>query len=51
MAMVPLKTLTKAIGVEEQVSFFALELNNPAKAAEVAQELWQRLFPDLDFPN
>ncbi len=48
MAIVPLKTLTKAIGVEERVSFFALELTNPAKAAEVAEEL-SEAFPDLDF--
>ncbi len=48
MAMVPLETLTKAIGVEDQVSFFALELTNPAKAAEVAKDLAE-VFPDLDF--
>ena len=48
VAIVPLQTLTTAIGVENQVSFLALKLGNPAKAAEVADDLVEA-FPDLDF--
>jgi len=46
--LVPLRSLQGAIGIEDRVSFFALDLEEPARAAEVAASLSAR-FPDLGF--
>ncbi len=48
VVLVPLESLTKAIGIENKVSFFALELAEPSKAKEVTEDLAE-LFPELDF--
>ena len=48
VVLVPLESLTKAIGIENKVSFFALELVEPSKAKEVTEDLAE-LFPELDF--
>ena len=46
--LVPLKSLQAAIGIRNRVSFFALDLAEPARAGEVAAEL-TRAYPDLGF--
>lgn len=37
--LVPLKPLQRAIGIEDRVTFFALDLAEPGRAAEVAERL------------
>jgi putative ABC transport system permease protein len=46
--LVPLSSLQEAVGITEQVNFFAIELQDSWRAAEIAEELSQR-FPDLGF--
>lgn len=46
--LVPLPALQKSIGISKRVSFFALSLKEPAKAASVAATLGKR-FADLSF--
>ena len=45
---VPLEPLQDAIGIRDRVTFFALDLANPARAAETAEEL-AAAFPKLGF--
>jgi len=46
--LLPLTSLQNAIGIRDRVSFFALELTEPARAAEVAETL-SEAFPKLGF--
>ena len=46
--IVPLKSLQAAIGIRNRVSFLALDLEEPARAGEVAAALTQA-YPDLGF--
>ena len=46
--LVPLGRLQNAIGIPDRVTFFALDLAEPAKAEEVAQEL-SAAYPELGF--
>lgn len=46
--LVPLSSLQDAIGIDDKVSFFALELAEPSRAAEVALDLGER-YPELGF--
>ena len=46
--LVPLPRLQEAIGITDRVSFIALDLDEPGRAAETAEALGQA-FPDLGF--
>ena len=46
--LVPLESLQEAIGISDKVTFLALDLNEPTRAATVAERLAQD-FPDLGF--
>ena len=46
--LVPLRALQAAIDIEDRVSFFAVKLAEPARAAEVAEALSER-YPNLSF--
>ncbi len=46
--LVPLQSLQKAIGIRDRVSFFALDLAEPARASEIAAAL-SADFPELGF--
>lgn len=46
--IVPIDSLTEAIGVNERTSFFVLELAEPSKAADIAEQLSEQ-FPELGF--
>ncbi len=46
--LVPLQSLQRAIGIRDRVSFFALDLAEPARATEIAAAL-SADFPDLGF--
>ena len=46
--LVPLGVLQAAIGIPDRVTFFALDLAEPSRAAETAQEL-STAFPELGF--
>ena len=46
--LVPLGVLQTAIGIPDRVTFFALDLAEPSRAAETAQEL-STAFPELGF--
>ncbi|MEM6427746.1 MAG: ABC transporter permease [Deinococcota bacterium] len=46
--LLPLSSLQDAIGIDDKVSFFALELVEPNRAAEVAVDLGER-YPELGF--
>ena len=46
--IVPLAALQEAIGIDDRVSVFALELDEPARTRDVASALGER-FPDLGF--
>ncbi len=46
--LVPLQPLQEAIGIRDRVTFFALELSQPAKAAETAV-LLSEAYPELGF--
>ena len=46
--LVPLSVLQAAIGIRNRVSFFALDLEEPARAGEVAAELTSA-YPELGF--
>lgn len=46
--LVPLSSLQRATGIRDRVSFFALDLEQPTQAAEVAQDLGEA-FPQLGF--
>ena len=46
--LVPLELLQGAIGIPDRVTFFALDLAEPARAAEIAQDL-SAAFPELGF--
>ena len=46
--LISLESLTRAIGIDDRVSFLALELSDPSKANDVTKELAE-LFPELDF--
>jgi putative ABC transport system permease protein len=46
--LVPLRSLQEAVGIRDRVSFFALDLEEPARAAETAQTL-SEAYPELGF--
>ena len=46
--LVPLKPLQRAIGIEDRVTFLALDLAEAGRAAEIAEELGQT-YPELGF--
>lgn len=46
--LLPLTSLQNAIGIRDRVSFFALELTEPARAAEIAETL-SAAYPKLGF--
>lgn len=46
--LVPLTALQQAIGIEDRITFIALELEDPSAAREAAERLAER-FPDLGF--
>ncbi len=46
--LVPLTRLQEAIGITDRISFIALDLDEPGRAAETAEALGQA-FPDLGF--
>lgn len=46
--IVPLQALQLAIGISDKLSFLLLDLQEPAKAAEIAQKL-KKDFPELSF--
>ncbi len=46
--LLPLTSLQNAIGIRDRVSFFALDLTEPARAAEIAETL-SAAFPKLGF--
>lgn len=46
--LLPLTTLQEALGIHDRVNFFAIDLEESSRAAEVAAEL-ERDYPDLGF--